>query len=92
MMVRSQEKCMADASTLKVYIHLDDLAEWAKDAESSQEFGQARLDFTYDDHYSKEDSTKTRVYWIAVTRPHAADVGHFENRGAAVCGCRLFGF
>merc|ERR1719382_1530086 len=81
MLVRSQEKCKADASTFKVYIHLDDLAEWAKDAESTEEFGQARLDFTYEDQYSMEDSTKTRVYRIGVSRPHGMDAGSlFANR------------
>jgi len=86
MMVRSQEKCKADSSTVKVYIHLDGLAEWAKDAESTEEFEQARLGITYEDQYSREDSTKTRVYRIEVTRPHGTDVGNiFANRSQHCC-------
>jgi len=86
MMVRSQEKCKADASMFKVYIHLEGLAEWAKDAGSAEEFGQARLGFMYEDQYSREDSTKTRVYQIEVSRPHSVESGNlFANRSQDCC-------
>lgn len=86
MMVRSQEKCKADASMFKMYIHLEGLAEWAKDAGSAEEFGQARLGFTYEDQYSMEDSTKTRVYRIEVSRPHSVESGNlFANRSQDCC-------
>jgi hypothetical protein len=87
MMVRTQERCTADKSVFKVYVHLASLADWAKDAESLQEFGQARLDFRYEDQFSVEDQTKTRLYRIEVSRPNSTRTGTLVGGTEAFDGC-----
>jgi len=86
MLVRVQERCDAAASlrfsTLKVYVHLKDLAMWANEAGGvAGEFDQARLEVR------TEDLGDTRVFTIQVVRPLRLD-GPSSSLGADTCCSR----
>jgi hypothetical protein len=84
MLVRVQERCIADKSIYKAYVHLGDLADWARDAGGTQgDFSTATLDV------HREDQDDTRVFTVEVVRPVARHTSKGGDRryGGEESGC-----
>lgn len=82
MLVRVQDRCAADRSVFKVYVHLGELADWARDAGGTAgDFDSA----TFDVH--REDQDDTRIFTVEVIRPAGRRTQKAELRYGDELGC-----
>jgi hypothetical protein len=82
MLVRVQERCVADKSIYKVYVHLGDLADWARDAGGTAgEFDSATLEVR------REDQDDTRIFTVEVLRPAVRHPSQAQQQYTEEAGC-----
>eukprot|EP00415_Alexandrium_ostenfeldii_P001662 UN1662 len=84
MLVRVQQMCDEGWGVSKVYLHLDEMSAWSKDAANEVEFNAADMSVTH------QDVGDARIFRVQVIRPEAGPRSARTTSGSQVF-CQVLG-
>jgi len=84
MLVSVQQMCSEGWGINKVYLHLDELSLWAKDACTESEFMAAQVEVSY------QDLGDARIFHVEVVRPQTGPATARTSSGPQKC-CQVMG-